>query len=178
MLVNHARTVDLVVTNAEPGYAAYVSAAQPLEALILESGRPVLIVPRKAPNVVGVPVLVGWSDSKASAQAVFGALPLLKAAPSVTLACISDDHDKVSHPLNSRAHLVHTLERHGVKVSVLGAASNHKRSGEHLFDLAESNGCGLVVMGGYGHSKFHEAILGGATRYALENMRLPTLFAH
>ena len=70
------------------------------------------------------------------------------------------------------------LARHGANVSVREMLSDGNNIGELLLEEAKANGCGLIVMGGYGHSRFREWVLGGVTDAILNDAQIPVLLSH
>jgi nucleotide-binding universal stress UspA family protein len=144
--------------------------------VLLNCGRPVLLVPRSGRfPTVGKQVLVAWNGSMEAARAVTAALPLLRGAERVTLAVLGDSADTLGE--SPGADIALYLARHGVNVEVLRrpAASD---PGAALLSLAAELGVDLLVMGAYGHSRFREMMLGGATRTVLAASRIPVLMAH
>jgi nucleotide-binding universal stress UspA family protein len=148
------------------------------EFVIMHTGRPVLLVP-----YVGVSktfnrrILVGWDASIHAARAVAGALPLLRRAESVDLVVFNPNARLDAHGEQPGADIGLYLARHGVGVNVV-----RKRTkgdiGNALLSTAGDLGAGMIVMGGYGHSRFREILLGGATRTVLTSMTVPILMTH
>lgn len=146
-----------------------------VETVILESGRPVLVVPAHAPVAsVGRRALVAWNGSVPAARALAGALPLLREAESVHVATWS--RVPGAAPFSGTSILEH-LRRHGIEAS-LHARGTTAHVGEELAALADALGCDLVVMGAYGRRRASERLLGGATRSWLHRMPVPALMAH
>ncbi|MGZ8288754.1 MAG: universal stress protein [Telluria sp.] len=179
----HARAADLVVVGqAEPGHAlmadfpAYV---------VIHSGRPVLILPYEVgASDPGRRILVSWDASREAARALQQALPLLMRADSVSIAVFDTRSDSRTVADATSADPLPYLERHGVSADLsiipVEARRGHRRHevGEALLMLAAERKSDLLVMGAYGHSRFRETILGGATRTVLEAMTVPVLMAH
>ena len=147
-----------------------------VEAALFGSGRPVLVVPyvHAAPARFGT-VLIAWDESATAARAIGDALPLLKLADRVEVVTIAEPRrrERVSPP----ARLVQHLHRHGLEATftLLPPAGG---SAETLLSRAADVGADLLVMGGYGHSRLRELVLGGTTRTVLASMTVPTLMAH
>ena len=144
--------------------------------VLLNCGRPVLLVPRSGRfPTVGKQVLVAWNGSTEAARAVTAALPLLRGAERVTLAVLGDSAGTLGE--SPGADIALYLARHGVNVEVLRrpAAAD---PGAALLSLAAELGVDLLVMGAYGHSRFREMMLGGATRTVLAASPIPVLMAH
>lgn len=178
LVAQRARFADLVVLPKPYGGSRGVEAETVVEAAMFEGQAPVLIVPDA--GVSGpLPrrVIVAWNQSSEALVAIRRALPLLKAAESVSVTVI----DPPSHgPERSDpgGMLCQMLVRHGVKAEVVVLAKTLPRVSEVLARQARDIDADLVVMGAYGHSRFREAILGGATRNTLEQTEVPILMAH
>lgn len=144
--------------------------------VLLNSGRPVLLVPRSGRfPTIGKRVLVAWNGSVEAAKAVTAALPLLRGAEQVTLAVLGHSADTLGE--SPGADIALYLARHGVNVEVL-RRPEAADPGEAILSLAADFNVDLLVMGAYGHSRFREMMLGGATRTILATATLPVLMAH
>jgi nucleotide-binding universal stress UspA family protein len=145
------------------------------EYVVVHSGRPVLLVPRKGSfSGAGKHVMMAWNGSLEAAKAVTGALPLLRAADRVTLALFGDT---ARHGEEPGADMALYLARHEVQVEVV-RRPQPVDAGLAILSLASDFGADLLVMGAYGHSRFREMMLGGATRTILAAATLPVLMAH
>lgn len=148
-------------------------------ALLLEAGRPVLVVPaRFKSDRPAKHVVMAWRPTREATRALHDAMPLLRAAESIDVLEIDPaSSERGDGPLPGADIATH-LARHGLKVRVVV----HKRSGEStamaLLKHAERSGAELLVAGGYGHSRFREWVLGGVTRELLQFTPVPTLFSH
>ena len=179
-LLLQARYADLVVLSQDqddaPDQPARVRRLP--EHLALHGARPVLVVPA---SYDGAPipgtVVAGWDGSVQAMRALNAALPLLTRADSVKLALVDPDRLTELHGDEPGADMALWLARHGVKVEVVverGAVT----AGRTLVRLAQDVGAGLMVSGAYGHSRYREWVLGGATRELLERAPVPLLIAH
>jgi nucleotide-binding universal stress UspA family protein len=148
------------------------------EHVMLHSGRPVLVVPftgkfsgsfRKA--------IIAWDGGMAASRAIAGALPLLAVADAVDILIFSPEQDSDAHGEQPGADLALFLARHGVKANV-HAYRIDIDTGNALLSAAADLGAELLVMGAYGHARFREVVLGGATRTVLSSMTVPVLMAH
>ncbi|MCW7540574.1 universal stress protein [Aquabacterium sp. A7-Y] len=177
-MLQHARNSDLLVigqndrASGEPAVPADFA-----QQLLLQSGRPVLIVPgRGEVQDVGERIVVAWNNSRESARAMSDALPLLARARSVHLLFVdAADNDAVA-PTHELEASCEWLRRHGVAAEgrrVLSAAE----AGRALLSGVEELGADLLVMGAYGHTRLREFILGGATRTLLSHMNVPVLMS-
>jgi nucleotide-binding universal stress UspA family protein len=149
------------------------------ESAIMSSGTPALVVPYAwRAGSLGNRVLIAWNASVEAARAVHGAIPLLQRAKTVEVAIFNPlkEPDVVSGELPG-AGIKQYLARHNIKADVQEEASEGD-VGEALLSLAANLGSDLLVMGCYGHSRFREILLGGATRKVLSSMPLPVLMTH
>ncbi|MET3108450.1 nucleotide-binding universal stress UspA family protein [Oxalobacteraceae bacterium GrIS 2.11] len=172
-----ARYCDLVVvgqTNPEESSPAVMDDFP--EYMILNSGRPVLVVPYVGTfSQIGRRPLVAWDGSRAATRAITDAIPFLRDADLVHVAIINPKGDQ--HGDQPGADLAAYLARHGIRLEV----SVHRTKldiGNALLSLASDLNSDMIVMGGYGHSRFKEMIMGGATRGILESMTIPVLMSH
>lgn len=165
-----ARCADLVVAGQpEPGDAVPRVAAGDL---LLSAGRPVLFVPYAGRfETVGRTAVVAWNGGRESARAVADALPLLRRAGAVHVLTLG------TGPAPA-AELGAHLGRHGVAVKLHQEAPGAIEAGEQILSRAADLEADLLVMGGYGHARLRERVLGGATRTLLESMTLPVLMSH
>lgn len=144
------------------------------EYVVLHCGRPVLLVPRSGSfEDIGQHALVAWNGSLEAAKAVAAALPLLRRAGQVTLAVFGSD----GHEGEPGADAALYLARHGIEIQVEHRPQSVD-AGHAILSLASDRGADLLVMGAYGHSRWRELMLGGATRTVLAMASLPVLLAH
>jgi|SRR5476651_1200005 nucleotide-binding universal stress UspA family protein len=130
-------------------------------ALVLQAGRPVLIVPGTIDKLVLGHVIVAWKDTRETRRAALDALPLLKMAARVTVVEVAAEGDLES----ARLHLedvVVWLKRHDIAAALLVSASNGDDTGR-LNAIAQEQNVDLIVAGAYGHSRLRELVLGGVT---------------
>jgi nucleotide-binding universal stress UspA family protein len=148
------------------------------ETVLMESGRAVLMVPyvQKAPFAVDR-VVVAWDGGRASARALAESLPLLHRAKTVEVLRVVQAHAETAD--EEGPEVVRHLARHNLEavVRTLPVGSGESVSSAILNEIAD-RGADLVVMGGYGHSRLRELVLGGVTRDILGSMTVPVLMAH
>ncbi|MBI3286353.1 MAG: universal stress protein [Burkholderiales bacterium] len=148
------------------------------EYIIMNSGRPVLIVPYTGDfSTVTKRPLISWDASREATRAVTDAIPLLKRADLVQVAIFNPKAFPDAHGEQPGGDIALFLSRHGIKVEV----SVHKTTtdiGNALLSLSHDLNSDMIVMGGYGHSRFREMIIGGVTRTILESMTIPVLMSH
>ena len=121
-------------------------------------------------------VMVCWDGSRAAARAVGDALPFLKKAKQVEIVIVSDKPNKKDEIPG--ADLGQHLARHGLKVEIKHMTSPDIDVASTILSYAADSNADMIVMGGYGHSRLREFVLGGATRSMLESMTVPVLMSH
>ncbi len=174
-----ARYADLVVIGQnDPGELSPVVMPDFPQYVVLHSGRPVLLVPYAGQfDDIGKRVLVAWDASMSATRAVAGAIPLLKRAQVVEVVVFNPQLQPQAHGAQPGADLAVFLARHGIKIDV-SLRQTDREIGDALLSLAADKDADLIIMGGYGHARFREILLGGATRTALETMTVPVLMSH
>jgi nucleotide-binding universal stress UspA family protein len=171
-----ARRFDLaVVGQAEPEKACPEELLA--ESALFEGGRPVLLVPyiQEAEFKLGK-VLVCWDGSRAAARATGDALPFLARAEDIEVLIVAGERGKTDEIPG--ADVGQHLARHGLKVDVKRIVATESNVANTILSYVADSGADLIVMGGYGHSRLREFILGGVTRGILEAMTVPTLMSH
>jgi len=148
------------------------------ESVVVHTGRPVLIVPRSyEKETVGSKVLIAWNASKEVRRAVTDAIPLLKRAEVVDVAVFNADTEPDMREEGSMTDLAVYLARHGVTVHILKPQQTRNIGGA-LLDIAAERQSDLLVLGGYGHTRFRQLLLGGVTRTILGESTVPVLMSH
>jgi nucleotide-binding universal stress UspA family protein len=170
-----ARRFDLsVVRQAEPGKST--PAPLIIEAALFETGRPVMIVPYvQKGGLAPDRVMVAWDGGRNAARAVSDAMPFLTRAGLVEVVAVAE-HGKDEEL--AAADIAEHLARHGVKVEAKPIVAPEAKVADVLLSHAADTGADLLVMGGFGHSRLREFVLGGVTRSILDAMTIPTLMAH
>lgn len=171
-----ARFSDLAVLARPYGNDAPDDAEAVTEAALFEGGCPVLVVPGDLPQKPVRRVLVAWNQSAEALTAVRRALPLLRAAEMVEITVI-DPRRGGSERSDPGGALAQMLTRHGVHADIAVLARTAPTISDELNRRATEIDADLIVMGAYGHSRFREAILGGATRNMLEKAAVPVFMA-
>jgi nucleotide-binding universal stress UspA family protein len=173
-LTRMARYADLAVIE-QPGPDDRNGEPIVLETLLFGSGRPLLVVPyiQRKPMKLDR-VIVAWDESATAARAVGAAMPLLERAGQIEVVTVGDSRKA---DRDSPAQLAASLSRRGPNaqpkwLNNVGDVANT------MLSHAADTGADLVVMGGYGHSRLREFILGGATRGMLSTMTVPVLMMH
>lgn len=147
------------------------------ESALFESGRPVLVVPyiQKAPLELDR-VLVCWDGSANAARAVNDALPFIALSKSVDVVTVSSARE--ASKTVPEADILHHLSRYGAKAESRSLPAADLTVADAVLSYAADSGANFIVMGGYGHSRMREFILGGMTRDVLASMTVPILMSH
>jgi nucleotide-binding universal stress UspA family protein len=147
------------------------------EGVLFESGRPVIFVPYIQKGGMKLDqIMVCWDGSRAAARAVADSMPFLKKAKQVEIVIISDKAGKRDDVPG--ADLGPHLARHGLNVDVKRITSPDIDVPSTILSYAADSSADMIVMGGYGHSRLREFVLGGVTRAMLATMTVPTLMSH
>jgi nucleotide-binding universal stress UspA family protein len=171
-----ARRFDLaVVGQAEPDKATPEELIA--ETALFEAGRPLLLVPyiQKTGLKLGK-VVVCWDGSRSAARAAGDAMPFLTRAEAIEILMVSGERGKGDEIPG--ADIGQHLARHGLKVEVKRIVATESDVANTILSYVADASADLIVMGGYGHSRLREFILGGVTRGILEAMTVPTLMSH
>ncbi|MCM1128862.1 MAG: universal stress protein [Alistipes senegalensis] len=148
------------------------------EFVVLHAGRPVLLVPsRYEKETVGSKVLIAWNASKEVRRAVSDAMPFLKRADVVEVVMFNVDAESDMRDEGSVTDLAVYLARHGVNVNILQPRRT-RHIGSALMDVVAERQSDLLVLGGYGQTRFREFLLGGVTRTVLSDAVVPVLMSH
>lgn len=176
----HGRHADLVILGQQdPEARSDVIPPDLPERLMLELGRPVLVVPYawRFGGRVGR-ALVAWNGGREAARAINDALPLLQKADWVQVLAVNPaERDREHGPIPCADICLH-LARHGVKSESSYLVAHDIDVGNMLLSRAADEAADLLVMGAYGRARFTELVLGGATRHLLRHMTLPVLMSH
>lgn len=147
------------------------------EYVLFGSGRPVIVVPPDHQGTfVCEQIMVAWDYSRSATRAVADALPLLKSAKHVFVVTVADDKTMDSN--RSGRELARHFARHGVEATLEEISRGDDSISRTLRAHAAARDAHLLVMGGYGHSRIREFVLGGATRGILEHTDRPVLLSH
>ena len=171
-----ARRFDLaVIGQAEPEVSTVDDIIA--ETTLFESGRPIIIVPyiQKAPMKLDR-VMVCWDGGRPAARAIGDAMPLLAKAGKVEIVIVSNDPGKQDEI--EGVDMARHLARHGLKIDVQRLARGDTDIADALLSHAADSGADFMVMGGYGHSRLRQFVLGGVTRSIFQSMTIPVLMAH
>jgi nucleotide-binding universal stress UspA family protein len=168
-IAEYGRTSDLlVVGRPEEG-----AARETLEAALLDTGRP-LLIPGTAPFNPEA-VAIAWKSTREAARAVTAAAPFLAKAKRIVIISAAE-HDGMDR--DSATRLFATVQRHNPATEAHHVPAAPHSAAETLLAKATELGAGLLVMGGYSHSRVRELILGGVTAHVLRSAKLPVLMVH
>ena len=176
VVTRHAFAADLVILGQQPPDSRPEGsvARDFVGSVLMDSGRPALVVP-----YIGAPaqrdvVMVAWKETRESARALTAAIPFLQRARQVYLAIWNEgDAAQPDH-----ADVAGYLRKHGIEALFRPCGPAPARLGESILSAAADLSADLLVMGCYGHSRARERVFGGATRAVLDTMTMPVLMAH
>jgi len=175
----HSAASDLMITSLPSPDNDWETQADLPVRLIVESGRPVLLVPPAGGiSETGTYVTVAWDGSRESARAAFDALPILAGAEQIKVLSLDHQAPDEGTAFTASDDMTLALARHGIKAEAASDTSAGKPIGEALLSYVTQQGGDLLVMGCSGHTRFREFIFGGATRHVLQNTKVPVLMSH
>jgi nucleotide-binding universal stress UspA family protein len=176
----HARDFDITILGqTDPADLSLGTRRLVLEALLLESGRPLLILPCVGQfDAIGENVLVGWDGSREAARAVNDAIPILEQARSVVLLTLVYGEREMNRAEPDSAGIISHLAHHGIQAIASKQRIKTKTATAALLDHVGRRRADLLVMGGYGYSRLRAMVLGGTTRAMLRQMTVPVFMAH
>lgn len=175
-VIEHGYASDLIIVaqGVQNGWLNDVP-----ERAVIESGRPVLVVPSEGDfQDFSSNVMIAWKKSKEATRAVFDALPFLQKARNVRLVALAESDADEDRADQTCADIAALLQRHGIDAEIEAAAKGDLSIGDSLIEYAQMRHHDMLVMGLYGHSRFREFFLGGASRDVLQHMPLPVLMSH
>lgn len=178
LVARRARFADLVILPKPYGEGKYSDAPIVVESAMFQGQAPVIVLAEG--SVLGAApqkVVVAWNESAEAMAAIRRALPILKTADLVSI-CIVAPERHASDASDPGGELSKMLSRQGVKVEVTILPQTMPRVSEVIARHVSDIDADMLVMGAYGHSRFREAILGGATRNMLEHATVPVFMAH
>ncbi|MCP5368172.1 MAG: universal stress protein [Hyphomicrobiales bacterium] len=166
-----ALLADMIVMT-RPGSESEVSATLTLNAALFESARPVLLAPHEGASLPTRHAVIAWNGSAQAARAVRTAMPLMKKMDAVTVVTI----DARGEVTPTAADVAAYLAWHGIQAQV--RSKNGEGPGMVLLNVCREVDADLLVMGAYTHSRLRQLIMGGVTRFVLDNAKIPVLMAH
>lgn len=172
-VVNLARYHDLTLVCLIQADSAPQATAQ---AVVFDSGRPVLIIPEDVAPKAPEHVMIAWDGSRAAARAVADSTAFLERAKKVSIVSVTDEKELPGEDI--LALLASSLERHKTQSTSARIKRDGRSISQALQDHAKSAGADLLVMGGFAHSRLRDFVLGGATSGVLRDLRMPVLLSH
>ena len=149
------------------------------EIAIMRSGRPVLVLPTSpVQKQLGTHAVVAWNDTREAARAIFDSLDLLRDASTVRVVTFISNENERAAAQSSGSSVIANLSRHGIPASLDISYASGAGAGDAILSSLIDEGCDLLVMGAYSHSRFREMIFGGASRDVLRESWVPTLLSH
>jgi nucleotide-binding universal stress UspA family protein len=148
-----------------------------VQGALFDSGRPMLVVPYIQREGLKLDrVLVCWDGSRNASRAIADALPFLERAKAVDVLVVGKGRDRGDEIPG--ADIAQHLARHSLNVDLKRIVAADTDVANTILSYAADSSADLIVMGGYGHSRLREFVLGGATRGILQTMTIPTLMSH
>ena len=148
-----------------------------IEGALFGSGRPVIVVPRTQTRAMALDkVMICWDGSRPAARAIGDAIPLLERAKAIEIVVVTGERDKSGEITG--ANMKRHLARHSINVEIKRIPAGQVDAQTAILAHAANSGADFIVMGGYGHSRLREFILGGVTRGILKSMPVPVLMSH
>lgn len=173
VIPEEARLSDLVVF-ALPADGKPQHLREAIEATLINGRSPVLLVPEGVRVAIGAKAVIGWDGGAAAARAVAAAIPILKRAGSIEILNVSAGRIETFEMDRLRDY----LRLYGLSATEHGIKPGGQSTGAVLLDAAGRADAGILVMGGYGHSRLRELVMGGVTRHVLREATLPVFMAH
>jgi nucleotide-binding universal stress UspA family protein len=169
-MLQQIRAADILVVGARAETLVDPNSAPDPSDLVMQAGRPLIVVPPSAEWLDLRSALIAWKDVREARRAVFDALPILAAAKEVTIAEIPEQDADRADALSHVADVAAWLRGHGI---VAHTVVPEKAGGavEQLENIAANIGAGVVIAGAYGHSRFREWVLSGVTRHLATESR-------
>ncbi|MGB9115613.1 universal stress protein [Bradyrhizobium sp.] len=174
-----ARSADIIVSGGHSDAFSDPFALVTPKDLVMEAGRPLLVVPDSVDWLDLRSMLVAWKDTPEARRAIVASLPMLRKAKDVTVAEIVEAGGSQPAAVARVRDVLTWLSRHGVSASELVAEQNQDQDAPVQLDaMAADVGAGVVVAGAYGHSRFRELILGGMTQHLITQTARCVLLSH
>jgi nucleotide-binding universal stress UspA family protein len=174
-LTHYGNLADLaIVAQSEPHTLEDMVAVEAPDHVTLYAACPVLVVPHHwHPHPVGKKILVAWKSKREATRAVREALPFLREAEKIVVLAPATEEGGLRPGHEIGAY----LKRHGLDAD-FRVSRDDRAAGPTILDLATRESCDMIVMGAFGHSRWLEMVLGGATREVLRRMTVPVFMAH
>lgn len=181
-LILHSRYADVVVLGQrDSSYEGGPGASELPDQVLLRSGRPVIVIPHSGKfATMGERITVAWDGSRLATRALNDSMPLLTRAKQVNVLAVNPQKGTglSKHGALPGADIALHLARHDVKAEADHITSGELDPGDALLSYVSDNAMDMIVMGGYGHRRWRELVLGGVTRHILKHMTVPVFMTH
>jgi nucleotide-binding universal stress UspA family protein len=170
-VATQARAADLIVVGRPPGTSASQAMGVDPGDLLMNAGRPVLLVPPRVDHLSAKRIAVAWKDTREARRAVFDSVPMLAQADEVFVVSIGSEDQ-------GARDVAAYLGRHGIQALTVLRPETGASAGDQLLRIVEEQGADLIVCGAYGHSRAREWVFGGVTRDLLDHAPICCLMSH
>jgi hypothetical protein len=178
-VLQQARSADIIVSGGRSDVLSDPFATVTPRDLVMEAGRPLLVVPDSVDWLDPRSAIVAWKDTAEARRAIVASLPMLRKAKDVAVAEIVEKDGSHAAAVAGVRDVVTWLSRHGIHAAELAAAQDPDRDAfAQLDSMAASVGAGFMVGGAYSHSRFREWILGGMTQHFITQTARCVLLSH
>ncbi|WP_416897691.1 MAG: universal stress protein [Minwuia sp.] len=178
VVTQFARRHSLAVIAQSPASRMRFGGQELPDHLVLNSGRPVLVVPEIPTAPAGRHIMVGWDGSREAARAVNDAMPLLQMAEKVTVIMVNPVPSIISKSAKPGAGIIQHLSANGVVASIDEEDPASMTRENVILSRASDLGIDMLVVGAYSTPRYRELIFGGVTRHLMHEMTVPILFSH
>ena len=177
-IVSQSLCADLIVMTQQEEDEFGLGVDLPSQ-VVLDTGRPVLVIPHSGKfTSIGQRIVVAWNGSREAARAAFDATPFMQKAKSVRVLAIDPQCREGYDNIALGDEMALCLARHDIKAEASVTTSGSISVGDELLNHLADEGCDLLVMGCYGHSRLRETLFGGVTQNLLDHMTAPVLMSH
>jgi nucleotide-binding universal stress UspA family protein len=153
-------------------------AARVVEGVLFGSGHHLLLIPQQSLDMHTFDhIFVAWNGSRESARALSEAMPYLQRAKHVTVVCVVEEHNIEQDAILGEDAVLH-LAHHGIHAALRHVPLKTRDVAATLLAEAQRRDADLIVLGGYGHSRVREWLLGGVTHTLMQQSPVPLLLAH
>ncbi|MEM7744376.1 MAG: universal stress protein [Pseudomonadota bacterium] len=173
-LADHAKFADLIVLSQPFGTDIPATRSEAFQGALFETDAAVLVCPDGADATAPKIAMIAWNGEREALRAARRALPYLESAEQVEIVVIGPP----AHEREPGVGLALMLSRHGIKAEIVVVPASSNPVGAVLQRRAVELGAGLLVMGGYGHSRLRQYVFGGVTRDILTDGGIRVLVAH
>ena len=174
--IAQARFHDLVVVARAADLTGLSLGA--IGSILVGCGRPMLLAPSQAPENLAPTIAIAWKESAEAARAVTASMPLLQKASRIFVLTAAEGDSDTKESVESAEQLRNQLRWHGLTAETHSVVAAGRELPDAVMETARDVGADIMVMGGYGHSRLRELVLGGFTRHVIGEAPLPVLMFH